>query len=223
MGSDAQPTFRTPLILLAVADLAILGVRLWPWQNVVNLPGNGTAAVDPVISLLAYIGLGFWISTTPSAQGRKALFSSAMLGLLAGLLAAGQVALAAQPLAAVGARTSNIQTALLVAAAAVCGFAGLRTARAGQSLGFSAVCAAWTAMLGSLIAGTVVLAEAYFAIIPPDSPDPWKQYEGLAIGTPATQALVHSLSTVTAFLLIGPIVGCLAGVLFAWFASPRKS
>jgi hypothetical protein len=223
MGTDAQPTFRTPLILLAIADLAILGVRLWPWQDAMNLPGSGTAAIDPAVTLVAYIGLSFWISNTQSASGRKALFSSGLLGLLGGLLLAGQVALASRPVAEDGSPTSMIQMGLMAAAAVVCGIAGLGAIRTGQSLGFSAVCAAWCAMVSCLMACTFMLTEGYFSMAPPESPDPWQQYEGLAIGTPATQALVHSLITVTGFLLIGPIIGGLAGVLFAWFAPPRKA
>ena len=55
MGTDMQLTFRTPLILLAIADLAILGARLWPWQDVLSLPGNGATGLDPAVSLVAYI------------------------------------------------------------------------------------------------------------------------------------------------------------------------
>ena len=58
MGSSAQPLLRIPLILLAIADLAMLGSRLWPWQDVVStLPLNGATGIDPVVCLLAYIGI----------------------------------------------------------------------------------------------------------------------------------------------------------------------
>jgi hypothetical protein len=59
MGTGAPPTLRTPLILLAVANLTVLGLRLWPWQEMLNLPGNGTTAIDPVVCLLGYIALIF--------------------------------------------------------------------------------------------------------------------------------------------------------------------
>jgi hypothetical protein len=222
MGTDMQLTFRTPLILLAMADLAILGARLWPWQDVMSLPGNGATGLDPAVSLVAYIVLGFWITNTRVAPARKSLFSAAMLGLVAGLLLAAQVMLAARPPAGDGS-TATIQMVLMAAAALVCGFAGLKASRTGVSLGFSAVCAAWAAMVACLIACAVILVQGYFAMGPPESPDPWKQYEGLAIGTPATQALVHSLNSVTGFLLIGPIVGCLAGFLFAKLGPSRRA
>jgi hypothetical protein len=53
METSGQPTLRTPIVLLALVNLAILGARLWPWQNVMNLPGNGTTGFDPVVSLAA--------------------------------------------------------------------------------------------------------------------------------------------------------------------------
>jgi len=56
MAAGAPPTLRTPMILLAAASLVVLGAQLWPWQEAVNLPGDGTVALDPAISLLAYMG-----------------------------------------------------------------------------------------------------------------------------------------------------------------------
>jgi hypothetical protein len=103
------------------------------------------------------------------------------------------------------------------------GIVGLRTARSEQTFPFSVLCSAWAAMVSSLMACTAVLAQAYFAAGLAETPDPWKQYEGLAIGTPATQSLVHSLNTATGFLLIGPIVGGIAGLLFAGLGMRRKN
>src|ERR1035437_1827060 len=171
MGTDLYLTFRTPLILLAMADLAILGARLWPWQDVMSLPGNGATGLDPAVSLVAYIVLGFWITNTRVAPARKSLFSAAMLGLVAGLLLAAQVMLAARPPAGDGS-TATIQMVLMAAAALVCGFAGLKASRTGVSLGFSAVCAGWAAMVGCLMACAVILVQGYFAMGPPESPDP---------------------------------------------------
>ena len=48
-------------------------------------------------------------------------------------------------------------------------------------------------------------------------------YQGLAIGTPAMQSLVHSLDTISGFLLIGPLIGCIAGAIFASFGKPKKA
>ena len=44
-----------------------------------------------------------------------------------------------------------------------------------------------------------------------------------ALGSAATQSLVHSLNTATGFLLIGPIVGGIAGLLFAGLGMRRKN
>jgi hypothetical protein len=81
----------------------------------------------------------------------------------------------------------------------------------------------WGAMLSSLMACAAILAELYLAGPAQDSPDPWKQYQGLAIGNTATQGLVHSLNTATGFLLIGPLVGAAVGVIFALFGQTQKS
>ena len=81
MGSGAPPTFRIPLILLAIANLAFLGMRLWPWPQVVmNLPLNGATGIDPGVCLLTYIFLLYWIAGSQQRATRKALCGGALLG-----------------------------------------------------------------------------------------------------------------------------------------------
>jgi hypothetical protein len=117
----------------------------------------------------------------------------------------------------------KLQIGLAVCATLVLGATGWRTAKAGNTTGFSVVCTIWATMVSCLMAVTVILGQVYFLPTPAESPDPWKQYQGLAIGTPAMQDLVHSLDAVTGFLLLGPIVGCIAGTIFASFGNPRKA
>ncbi|HEY1987176.1 MAG TPA: hypothetical protein VGG85_17305 [Terracidiphilus sp.] len=224
MAPDRTPTFRFAIILLALVNLVVLGTRLWPWQNAMNLPGNGTTAVDPAISLAAYVGLGFWIGGVRTSSAKKSLLSAALLGVVAGLFLVGQVVLAARGGISDTAEPDHAQWALLAAGALVLALVGLRTARAGHAIGFCMVCSIWAALVASLMATTAILAEVYFANgQAADTADPWKQYEGLAIGTPAMQAFVQSLDTITAFLLIGPIIACIAGGIFANFGKPSKA
>jgi hypothetical protein len=203
------------LILLAIVGIAILGVRLWPWQDVVNLPGNGALAIDPAISLVGYIVLFVWIGGARQASARRSLSSGVGWGLLGGLILMGLVLSSNKVVTGDFSHLDALNIGLLAAPLLLWGTTGLRTSRSGHSLGFSVVCSTWAAMVSCLIASTTVLAQAYFSVATPESSDPWKQYEGLAIGTPATQALFNSLNTVTGFLLLGPIVGCIAGLVFA--------
>jgi len=197
MGSGMQPILRTPLILLAMANLALLGTRLWPWQNVANLPGNGTVGADPAVCLVAYIGIIFLFASTRQELTRKALGSGTLLGLLGGVM--------------------------LAVAVLLWGIAGWWAARV-TGINFPGILTgAWSAMVSCLMASTAVLAEMYLASPPPVSQDPWKQYEGLAIGDPATQALVHSLNSATSFLVIGPLAGAAIGFLLASIGPSRKS
>ena len=223
MEARRAPTLRTPIILLALVNLAMLGIRLWPWPDVMSLPGNGTTGADPAITLAAYVGMAYWIGTAREDASRKLLFSSASTGLLAGVLLVVAVVAAAR-IATVdpSAGPDRIQIGLLAGGLLIIGLAGFRTARAGHSMGFSTVCALWSSMVACLMAVAAVLVETYLAAGAGDSSDPWKDYQGLAIGTPAMQSLVHSLDTISGFLLIGPLAGCIAGVVFASFAKPRK-
>jgi hypothetical protein len=222
METSGQPTLRTPIVLLALLNLAMLGARLWPWQNVMNLPGNGTTGFDPAVTLAAYAGLGLWIGSVRTAESKKSLFSAAMLGVLAGAFLVGLVLMASRQSAEETSAPDKVQIALAVGAILILGAVGWRTARAGNTMGFSVLCTIWATMVSCLMAVTVILAQVYFRSAA-ESPDPWKQYQGLAIGTPAMQDLVHSLDAVTGILLLGPIAGCIAGTIFASFGNPKKA
>jgi hypothetical protein len=58
---------------------------------------------------------------------------------------------------------------------------------------------------------------------PPVSNDPWKQYEGLAIGNDTMQALVLSLNSTTFYLLVCPLAGGMIGLFFALFGQKEKA
>jgi hypothetical protein len=219
MGKGSPLTLRTPLVLLAIANLAILGLRLRPWNDVFDLPVNGTSAIDPVVILLGYIGLVYWINSIPEINYRKALASGTMFGLLAGLLLIGEVL--------IGTRTvggpDTIQLALIVAAGILAGLAGWRGSRITGNPGIAIVSGVWCAMVSCLMACTTVLLKMNPSTPLPLTSDPWKQYQGLAIGTQPTQVLVHSLILATGFILIGPLVGGAVGLLFALFGPEKKS
>lgn len=221
METSRRTILRTPIILLALANLIVLGVRLWPLQNFLGL---GTTSMDPAITLVAYVGLGLWIGTARDNDTRKELFSAALLGMVAGLFMMAQVVLAVRQAADdPSAGPDRVQIGLLVCAALTLGIVGLRSAKAGFPTGFSTVCAIWASMVACLMAVAAVLAETYLGPGQGEASDPWKDYQGLAIGSPAMQSLVHSLDTIAAFLLIGPIVGGIAGAVFASFGKPKKS
>lgn len=222
--ASRQPTLRTLIILLAIVDLVILAMRLLPWSDVMALPGNGATGIDPAITLLGYTGLAFWIGTAREESSRKSLFSAAWMGVLAGLFLVCQVVVATQQAAPDSpGGPDRVQIGLLACAAIFVAVAGLRTARAGFPVGFSTVCSLWASMLASLMAVTAVLGETWLGAGAAGSSDAWREYEGLAIGSPAMQGLVHSLDVITAFLLIGPLVGCLAGAIFASFGKREKA
>lgn len=220
MGTDSPLILRIPLILLAAANLAILGQRLVPWHDVLNLPVHGTTAIDPAVVLVAYIGLAYWIPGSRDKGYRKALLTAFMVGLLAGLLLVVQVIFGARPAAE---QSSSIQMGLLVAAGILAGVAGLLGSRITANPGTGVVSGVWCAMTGCLMACTAVLLNINAAAPVPLTQDPWKQYQGLAIGNQATQMLVHSLLTATGFILIGPLIGGAAGLIFALFGQKQES
>jgi len=227
MGPRLLPTLRTPMILLAVVNLVILGTHLWPWQQVLSLPLNGATGFDPAITLVAYIGLVFWIAGNPTGPVKKALSTGAMLGVLGGLLLVAYTLLTTM-LAARPALTDTVlpnlaQTGLLAVSGILWGIAGLRGLRAAGSVGIGTLAGIWSAMVSCLMAATAVLTEMSLAPPLPVTQDPWKQYEALAIGPATIQALVYSLNSTSAFLLVGPLIGAAMGFVFAFFGHLEKA
>ena len=213
MATGRLSLIRIPLILLAVGDLVLLAVRLRPWNEIMNLPTDGTAGYDPIICVLTYIFLFFWIGGNRNPEVQQALVKSLRMAIPAGLLAMGFVYLSDDH----SRQSFNLQMVALAVAALLCGLAGWQGAKvAGNrnpNLGIAA--GVWASMVSALMAVAVVLARIDLAHPLPPSPDPWKQYQGLAIGNQTIQSLVHSLNMGTGFLLIIPLVGGTLGLLFA--------
>lgn len=211
MAKSTRFFLRIPLILFALGNLVLLGQKLQPWQEIHNLPEQGATAYDPLICLAAYLILFFWIGSTRSPEAQKALTISAGLAIPAGLLAIGYVLLDAQQ----GAHNLYAQIGVLALASLFPGIAGYKTQKLTKSPNVGIVAGAWSGMVSALMAVAVILARLDPSSTEPLSNDPWKQYEGLAIGNQAIQNLVHSLNLSSCFLLIAPLVG---GVLALFFA-----
>ena len=223
MGNQRwAPIFKIPLILMILANLGLLGYRLWPWDQVTALPGNGATGFDPAVGLVGYIGVSLWIGSARNDSARRCLFVAAWFGLFAGALLAGAALFSGRPGAAESGQGHGLQYGLMAAAVVLWGIAGSRGVRAGYGSGFAALCAIWSAMVSCLMAFAALIAGSFYSYAPGQTTDPWKQYEGLAIGSEATQALVHTLLTATGYLLLGPLVAIFAGLLFAGFTKPAK-
>lgn len=218
-----QSILRPLLILLAAGDLALLGLLLGPWEQIQKLPGGGTTAFDPAITLLAYVGISYWIGSARTAESRKCLFSAALMGILAGLVLAGGVFIANRMGTGGGAQAGYAQYGSMAVAVLLWGVAGRRTIRAGYQAGFAALCAVWSAFFSCTIACGAMLGGSFYSMGPGQSADPWAQYQGLAIGSEAMQALVQSLLTATGYLLLGPLVAVIAGTIFASFTSSANA
>jgi hypothetical protein len=223
MGNKVPPTLRFFLILLAIADLALLGMRLWPWQDVTTLPLNGATGIDPGVALVGYIAFFFWISGSRTPAIRGALFSAAWMGLLAGLILVAQVLFKAQPAAAEAPNAAYVRVGLLLVAALVWGIAGYRGSKMTSDATVGMLCGLWCAMTSSLMACGTLLAQMFLNAPVPNPNDPWKQYEGLAVGNAATQALVLGLNSATWFLLVCPLAGGALGLIFGLFGQGEKS
>jgi hypothetical protein len=219
MGTGSRLILRIPLVLLAVANLAILAQRLLPWYDVRNLPVNGTTGIDPIVVLLGYIGLFIWISGSRNMAYLQGLRTATLVGVLAGIALIAEVVLSVRTPGQLG----MDQIGLLVAAGILTGIAGLLGSRTTANPGNGIVFGVWCAMVSSLMACTAVLLEINVAAPRALTPDPWKQYQGLAIGNQATQVLVHSLLTATGFILIGPLIGGAVGLTFALLGQDQKS
>ena len=221
MSSGAQPILRIPLTLLALADLALLGKLLWPWSEVPSLPLNGATGIDPAVILVCYIALILWIVGRFQNSIRKALQSASLLGLLAGLLLAAEIFFKSH--VEDPAQVETLTGMLFAGAVLLWGIAGLRGAQVTGNRSLGMISGIWSAMVSGLITAAAILGQALYDGPPPPSQDPWRQYEGLAVGNQATQALVSTLNSTTFYLLVGPLAGAAIGLFFSFFAKGKKS
>jgi hypothetical protein len=215
-----KPVLRALILVLVAANLLVLGLRLWPWSKIPELPGNGATGIDPVVTLVGYIALAFWIGSARGAVSRRQLYASGWVGFFGGLLLAVQVYLASQPAEELA--HSKAQLGLMAVTATLWGVCGARAVRAGCTKGFAAVSAVWAAAVSSLMASLAQLAGSFYSLSPGQTADAWKQYQGRALGSDEMQALVHTLLTATGYLLIGPVVACAVGAIFGAMAKPAE-
>jgi hypothetical protein len=131
--------------------------------------------------------------------------------------------LAARPGFVAALHPNLVQMVLLAASGILWGIAGLLGSRAAGDVSIGMLAGAWSAMVSCLMAATAVFVEMARAVSPALSQDPWKQYEALAIGPATTQALVNSLYSATAFLLVGPLMGAALGLVFASFGKWKRA
>ncbi|MFP5237686.1 MAG: hypothetical protein ACLGSD_17460 [Acidobacteriota bacterium] len=205
-----RPVFRTALILLALANLLALAARIWH----AGAHADSNSISDPAISLAFYIVLALWIGSTRAEADRGWLLQAATLGVSGGVALICVVGIASLPMPEGFTLHYKLQAVLICAAVAMWGIAAARIARAGRKLGFAVVAAIWSAMVSSLLACSALLAETYAKMGSDNVLDPWGPLQQRLMGPDSTQPLVHTLNAATGFLLIGPVVGCAAGVVF---------
>lgn len=201
--------------------MALLGYRLWPWSQVTSLPGNGATGIDPAVGMVGYLLVSIWIGSARDDSARKCLFTSGIIGVFAGLLLSGAMILAGRPGADDPSQSPFPRYALMGLTLVLWGVAGSRGKRAGYQGGFAMLCSIWCAMVTCLITFGTMVAGSFYSLAPGQTADPWKQYQGLAIGSEATQALVHTLLIATGYLLLGPLVAAIAGLVFAGFTKAK--
>jgi len=217
-----RPVFRTVLVLLALLNLVALGARLWPWPAALHLGGSSSTAIAPVICLAAYVVLALWIGSARAQADRRRLLQAATFGVAGGAMLIGMVGLAS--LQVPEGYSAHIPLQMILAGIAVLlwGIAAARMTRAGRRVGFAVVGGLWSAMVSSLLACTALLAGTYAALTPDLAADPWGPLQRKLIGPDSTQPLAHALNAATAFLIVGPIAGCVAGALFGLVFRRRK-
>jgi hypothetical protein len=219
MSEGARFSIRYPLLLIALGDLALLVLRLRPLQDVSSLPGQGTG-FDPAICLVAYAGLVLWFTGRSGSRMTGPQPAVTLFGLLAGALLALRFWMAGLP---TGAQTREVQAAVAIAAAIVWGLAGVRAARAAGKPSAAFIPGIWGGTVSALLACAVVLGQFFVTGPAPDTPDTYKQFLELGIGSPSTVVLVRSLTAATALMLLCPLLGGALALIFGVFAGKRAA
>lgn len=220
MSAGARTSIRFPLMLLAAADLVLLGMRIRPFSEVLSLPGRGSTGIDPAVCLAGYLGLIFWLTGATGSRLVVAQKQVSWLGVAAGAVLAARFWLGGVPPSPA---TGEIQGALVGVTGILWGVAGFCAASTAGTATVSLIAGIWSAMVSSLMACAVVLGQFFVSGPPPETQDSYKQFQELGIGDPSTVVLVHALSTTVALLLVGPLCGGALGLIFGYFNRKRSA
>lgn len=208
MARSSSVILRFPVLALAAADLVLLALRLRPWNALQTLPNEGTAAIDPLISLGAYLGLMLWVSAIRNPFIRQALAAGSLCGIAGGTLLVFHLLLPPRPDTAALA----VHIGLFVGAGILWSAAGLLGARAADHFAIGIVSGAWSAMVSALMA-CVPLLLRLSAVASVQPGFNWWQYQDVPEAIPVMQALVHALNVITGFLLFCPLIGATLGLV----------
>lgn len=203
-------------LLVGIAlNLALIGGRVLPYPAMVMLPGGVVYMLEPVVLLLLYGGLGWWLTTAVNPARLAALRAGTLFGLMSG--GVWVVNLALETFADLAVQVGRFVFLLLLGATFLLwGVAGLRTAKRTGSLSLAILAAVWSAMNSIVILvafGLLLLytslprLEHTVATSPEFRSSGWHDVGAFAIANTFDAAFSH--------LLVAPLVAVFFGALGA--------
>jgi hypothetical protein len=231
MASTAMTPRQTPLrlrwiVLAALAvDLALIGVRVALYTPLLAQPGGIVYIVEPVVLLLTYAAIVWWITANPTAKRSIALTVGITFGLLSGLL--WLVNLTVETFTNLSGSIGGLATApFLLGGFALWGIAAFHAARQTSSVFHGMLAAVWSAMICVLITITFGFLLTYTSLPRLErnlGADPdflrshWHDLHAFAIANSFDAAFSHLLGA----LIVAAIVGSLGA--FAGTLIPRRN
>lgn len=203
----------------------LIGVRVALYTPLLAQPGGATYILEPVVLLLAYAAIAWWITAYPTERRRIAINFGVTFGLLTGAL--WMLNLAVETFTDLSGNLGILATApFLLGGFALWGIAGFRAARQTNSLPHGLLAAVWSAMICALLTITFGFLLTFTSLPRLErnlTTDPdflrsqWQDLHAFAIANSFDAAFSHLLGA----LIVSAIVGSL-GAFVGTIVSPAR-
>jgi hypothetical protein len=213
IASHNQGLLQLRAVVLAVIllNLTLIGGQLLLYRPLLAQPNALTYVLEPVIGLLAYAAVTFWITGPANPARRIALREGTVIGLIGGVLFA--INLASETFLDLPAPASLFATApFFLGTFVLWGVAGYRTARQTSSVPLGCLAAIWSAMCTILLTLTFGFSLSYVALrrlqqILATSPEyarsGWNDLHAFAVANQFDAAFSHLLVAVVIAIIAG--------------------
>lgn len=228
--SPRQTAWRLRWIFLAALafDLALIAVRVALYTPLLTQPGGTIYVLEPVVLLVAYAAISWWLTAHPTEKRSIALSVGFTFGMISGAL--WLINLTIENFTNLSGRIGILATApFLLGGFALWGVAAFRAAPPTRSIPHGLLAAVWSAMICVLMTVTFGFLLTYTSLPLLErglSADPdflrsrWHDLHAFAIANSFDAAFSHLLGALIVSVIVGSL-GALAATLLSRMRKAR--
>jgi len=210
------------LALVAVAfDLALVGLRIWTYPQILKMPGARAFIVEPTLALIIFMTICAAMILWPFSRITSATASSTHWGLLGGVILA--IHLALEDFGRHIGEDTSVTLAFMLITFAGWGVAGWRHARLDRRWRFSPLAGCWAGMVSTLMIVSFGYILMFLDVPSADYIAIWPEFKQSGWSDARAFGICNSLDAGFSHLLAGIVIGIAAGGIGGAFAASQNS